>query len=227
MRRLLTWSFTEDASDTIIIMSKLAGPNVVARLRYLEEAAQLLLVSAPTTSTLLGAARIKLTSKYDMPLVQRDGARICNSCGNILILGWSSKKARLSKHESKKRSLEQPIRPTRNTSQSSMAYDCSCCGSISYHKKSERVSRPINKTVQVAITPMQPTSAVQTSLDKPSSMQQSAPCAAVNRVDSASATSRKRVRGRKQEGLQAMLAKSKVQAAPSTGLDFMDFMKTV
>ncbi|KAF2018978.1 hypothetical protein BU24DRAFT_405701 [Aaosphaeria arxii CBS 175.79] len=195
-----------------------------SRLEYLDKAAHLLAISAPTISATLGTARDSLLGEQDVDLdmpskdwraLRRD---MCGACGSIMIPGWSCQVA----HEVQLKSVKQgPKRRRHHTTERKdidVVYTCLRCERKTTQPLERRTQRHMKKrssqgpkTASIAL----PTREVAKD-DRPSKPN----------PKTASSGSKQRAKARK-GGLQAMLAQSKAQTSKQggLGLDLMDFMQ--
>jgi len=208
-----------------------------AQQRFLIEASERLLATAPTISSRLGAEHIRVNDgarhQYDTPT--------CLACGIILIPGWSCRKVSkgMSNHD---------------TTLSPRFYECDKCGTRTIIRPSRKTSIK-NQRMRPSLSTIHPKSQQSTpdSISTPSQTQEltairsrapaeeiahePTPSSVVEPAISSPAAqppntaSKKRARARKQGGLQALLAQRKTegtaQAGSVGGLDLMDFMKSV
>jgi RNase P subunit RPR2 len=177
-----------------------------ARLRYLNESAQLLATTAPTTSRFLMSRfnSLILESGIDRPEAQKRGA--CGACGTITIPGWEST---IQLYRQQIRKEKRKILKAAKTKV--VVYTCEACGRKTCHS--------LDKPHMPRHTP---------GLSKSIATGPYATPRAVSTISSSPSSSRKRAKTRKQGGLEALLAKQKpfdTRGSGGFGLDLMDFMK--
>ncbi|KZM21797.1 hypothetical protein ST47_g7123 [Ascochyta rabiei] len=181
------------------------------RSNFLREAAHLLAVSAPTTSSFLGTAQDRLIEDAEIELPQRelDALRrgFCGACGNPMIPGWSCRVA----HQSEAKRVRKEKKPSKDLTQSAkhVVYTCLRCERQTVQSLQARPAKHVRKAAtQKASQPL------------PEPKQQAKE---VNKVaKSVNASSKDRKKARK-GGLAAMLEKSKSQSSSQGGFDLMDF----
>lgn len=98
------------------------------RIRYLENASELLLVASPVVSAHLQAER-NYTSAEQNP-GPSSSTQSCNACGNTLVLGWSCKKVRESPKPQPRRGVTGTTRDHPQTEK----LCCSACGAVTVTK---------------------------------------------------------------------------------------------
>lgn len=193
-----------------------------ARLRFLNEAADVLIASSPATSALLGVQHDCLERNSGRPRHARDKTN-CNACGAVLIPSWSCKRTKdlpkdgltTRSRKSNAAALSRSHAPT---------FKCFTCGS--------RSCSTATRTSTSQCPPTDKTSREKTGLtqDAPAIGKTSLTTVATpspngtEKLATSTDPARKRTRARKTGGLQALLLKSKV-APPASGLDLMDFLK--
>ncbi|PSN73248.1 hypothetical protein BS50DRAFT_568829 [Corynespora cassiicola Philippines] len=182
-----------------------------AQLSFLQEAAHLLALSAPTTSAALGAARDALldtqegelkASRSQLEAMRRE---FCGACGHLLVPGWS---CRVSYETSKSLPSKKDVASTPSRPEKNAVHTCLRCDRRNVFPLASRSAKHI-KGRKVKVEP-------------PPQMEDNASKV----VKSVNASSKQRKKARK-GGLQAMLDKNKMQtsAQGGLGLDLMDFMQ--
>jgi RNase P subunit RPR2 len=177
-----------------------------ARLRYLNESAQLIATTAPTTSRILMSRRNSLIFESGRDRSEAQKRDACGACGTITIPGW----------ESTVQLPRQQIRKGKNKiSQAAktkvVVYTCEACG---------------RKTCYSLDKPQMPKHTLGSS--KSNITESSSTPKAVSTIPSSTSSSRKRTKSRKQGSLEALLERQKpsdTRTSGGFGLDLMDFMK--
>ena len=110
-----------------------------ARLRYLDTASNLLLVSSPALSAYLQAERNSTFDDGDNETPAPISHRSCNACGTILIPGWSCKGPRDARTSRNSRLKTSPKESRRQ----SKRFCCSTCGAVTtLEVDSQRQTKP-------------------------------------------------------------------------------------
>jgi len=196
-----------------------------ARMRFLDQAADALAVTAPTVSSYIRASKRKADPSQDLETERHED--VCNACGQALLIGWSCEQVR---------SAEQ--RQTRQQRISGKAITikcvkCSACGteSMIHEKKKPKVTKsakPLQPTKASASLSARKKNDTQAPLPDPDPVPMQAPTPKKKTPEppQAKPAARRKARG-KNASLQALLANKKPDAPKSSGygLDFMDFMK--
>ncbi|EKG19462.1 RNAse P Rpr2/Rpp21 subunit [Macrophomina phaseolina MS6] len=207
--------------------------EISARLKYLDEAAHLLALASPETSSFLESQYSYLLAENDLAGPPSRKKDVCNACGTILVPGISC---------TVKQEAVAPAKPTRkggkvetpkvSKSSKMKIYSCSRCSSktrLPIASNKARMNTPKSMKVSVAATSMaagagsaRPTGSksVPASNAAPPADAPATPAPAAS-----NASSKKRAKARK-GGLQALLANSKKDTSSSKGfgLDLMDLM---
>ncbi|KAG9239190.1 hypothetical protein BJ875DRAFT_244957 [Amylocarpus encephaloides] len=186
----------------------MASQDISARLRYLNDSAHLLAVTAPSTSKHIMSSYNSLLSDNHLDSTEEHKREVCGACGAIMALGWEA----IEEFKDPRRKRER----NNVTSTKTLTYRCLCCKRRSNHtvtscprhkpkKLSPSFSRPIIATT---------TTTTETMHNLPSK-------------EASSTNGKKRSKSKKQSGLQALLAKQKASQNVSSGfgLDLLDFMK--
>jgi ribonuclease MRP protein subunit SNM1 len=194
------------------------SPTTTAKLKHLNDSAHFLAFSAPSTAAFM-------QSRYDR-IVDEEGAvvsdsrrrEVCSACGFNML--WSPTylpvKLEMESKKLKRSNRDVSSRPdgTKKT-----VLSCRMCHSKTEHelpvaKRARRASKL--RKIHLTTESNKPSDVLaQNKINKPSS-------------DSHANAPKKRAKGRKQNSLSAMLAKSKAEAASQRtgfGLDLMDLMK--
>ncbi|KAM0712754.1 hypothetical protein Q7P35_000201 [Cladosporium inversicolor] len=200
--------------------------DVGARLRFLEQASETLAVSAPTVSSFTRASKKEVAVSHDVetPI----SGNVCNTCGRLLLVGWSCEVVRSGKH---RQTRQQRISGKTLTTK---CVQCSACGTentIKHHKRQNKDTLKSPKQItevkpETAVPANQHTPAItteQTPVPSPSPLPSKEP---TPEVAQAKPAARRKARG-KNASLHALLAAKKPEAPKPSGygLDFMDFMK--
>lgn len=203
----------------------MASPAISARLKYLNDSAHLLAMSAPATSAYLMSRCHRLMFDNDLDQTSAQKRHVCGACGNIMILGWTSTiqleavRARKGKHNA-----TCTLRRPSNEKVKTIVYTCELCN----RQTRQSINTTIPKASQTQnIIPRPKASQIATPVKVLSS--DTYPATRTPGSASANASSRKRAKIRKQSGLQALLAKNKELdtrgSAGGFGLDLLDLMK--
>jgi RNase P subunit RPR2 len=184
----------------------MASRELSARLRYLNESAQLLATTAPTTSRFLMSRHNSLIFESGRDRSEAQKRDACGACGTIMIPGWESTIQLPRKQIRKgKNKILQAVKTK------VAVYICEACGrETSYSLDNPQISRHTPGPSKSNIT------------------QSSATPKAVSAILSSTSSSRKRAKSRKQGSLEALLARQKPSDSRSSGgfgFDLMDFMK--
>lgn len=210
---------TPITSSLSLQMSTLASiwQHIMAdrRARFLQDASRALLVHSPAVSARLGLQSI-------LHHEQQSGAKEltttpCQSCGSQLIPSWSC--TRISK------SNIVPVK-RRALSDGTIVYRCNKCGCLSSRKRSPRASRVHQRSHRPCPFDQAPSTQPPSSSMPYSSQTMKLSTSATAEVASTASNPRKRQKSRKNGGLSALVAQSKSQTGTS-GLDLMDFIKSV
>lgn len=198
-----------------------------SRIKFLASSAQMFLQVAPATSAHLMLECGNVAASNNMIIKLPDLERVCNSCGTILISGWTSKTSVVNRSRSKRSRL----RPRSaslgilNAKNKIIATQCLACHRftssqlehVARHasvRKKDTMSQAAHLMTAASTPPVTGSSsdAVQDPRQKPLP---------------ANTASRKRAKARRQVGLQAMLQKASSAGTEvsSPALGLMDFMK--
>jgi hypothetical protein len=189
-----------------------------ARLRYLDDSSHLLAYSAPSTAAFLQSRLNRLADEENAGLPDARGREICGACGFNML--WSSIYPPVHpKIENKKRQKASDDGPSKSKETKRTVLLCRVCHSKTEYQLS--VAKKARGASKLRRTNLPPTT-------KMPSFDQKVDNASKPSSDAPIHTPRKRAKGRKQNSLSAMLAKSKAEAASQKagfGLDLMDLMK--
>jgi RNase P subunit RPR2 len=182
----------------------MASTTMKARLKHLDHASHLLHASSPSTSAFLQAQYNKVAHENDVAVPEERKRKVCVSCGAILIPGITSRTSTVKKN------------PKRINSVGKKAFiECQKCNAR------------IEYTVEPA-TPKKMKASRKDSLAPKALANVSSDLHSVGK-QLLENTSKKRKRPRKSNSLQALLARSKAEAADSTNtgftLDLKDLLK--
>ena len=198
--------------------TKMASPELSARLRYLNGSAHLLVANAPATSRYLMSSCNALMFQHSIEPSESQRRKICGACGTIMILGSEgSLRVESERHKRKRSGQNTPLPGSKSGANKAMVYKCGSCG---------RVTRfPLPKTTPRSRLRSQPLG-LSTGANITSASQTEASSTPITPL-STNASSKKRAKARKQSGLEAILAKKKASEANGSGfgLNLMDFMK--
>lgn len=196
-----------------------------ATQKFYTQASDLLLAQSPAISSLLGAKFIQGQAVISGRSTQSQ-SRLCQSCGTVLIPGRSCRRqhnesSRVQGSHSTRR------RPTIRSHRQRDVYRCDKCDCRNVSSLPKIATQPVSKQIK---KPQQQDEHVLQKAEHPGKPQRSpAEAATIPKSSSkgqeppATSAPKKRSRGRKQEGLQAMLSKAK-QEPSNPGLSLMDFM---
>lgn len=202
----------------------MANAAAALRLKYLHEAAFTMSLRAPTTSAALGAQYNSTLFHSGFQLSRFRKHELCGACGIVLVpgstCGITITRRRARTIDRKIRGRESDAANTlkqRNSVTKTVVFTCQQC-----KRQTRHALRPAVKGSSIAVSsslPSTSTAAVDTTFNMLATS--SIPTTAREVV------SKKRPKGRKQSGLQAMLARSKVGTpAPVRALNLTDFIKT-
>ncbi|KAF2401159.1 hypothetical protein EJ06DRAFT_379790 [Trichodelitschia bisporula] len=199
----------------------MASQVVSARLKYLSDSACLLAAASPTTAAHLQVCYNRVLEDNDMPLLDARKRSVCSACGFPFHRRRSKVRARPARKSKEARSTSQ----SRSDSEAKTTYECSVCSSRTYVLYSPAARQLMADKPQQPVSVNQCASQQVTSIpgsDSSVQSKQSDPIAT-----SASTSSKKRARSRKQTSLQAMLTKSRSEANSQAGfgMDLLDLMK--
>lgn len=209
--------------------TKMANTDTVkAQLKFLRDSSYLMSTASPATSAFLGSQLDKLFHKpgpavYESEKTQAARRReMCGYCGNILIPGWSYEvRHQKTRPTELKKGVTKESKVTENK-QRQLVYRCNRCYCETVERVFHNDPKPAfkkQKAVQKAIVTEKP----QPSISLPPKA-----TPAPFPQPSSNSSSKKRQKARK-GGLQALVAKSKAEAAAPAGgfgLDLMDLMKS-
>jgi hypothetical protein len=192
-------------------------------MRFLDQAADALAVTAPTVSSYIRSTKRNAASSQDG---ETEGLEnVCNACGQTLLIGWSCEPVRSAKHRQTRR---QRICGNDTTTK---CVKCSTCGteSMVHQKKKPKITKsahPSQATEASARLPARKKPSAPLPDPDPVPVQVPTPKEKTPEPPQAKPAARRKARG-KNASLQALLANKKPEAPKSSGygLDFMDFMK--
>lgn len=194
-----------------------------ARMRFLDQAADALGVTAPTVSSYIRSTKRKETPSQDVEAERLEN--ICSACGRTLLIGWSCEPVRSAEH---RQTRQQRISGNDITTK---CVKCSACGteSIIHQKKKPKIIKSTHHSQAEGASvglPARKKNDTSTPLPDPVQTQVPAPKEKTPEPPQVKPATRRKARG-KNASLQALLANKKPEAPKSSGygLDFMDFMK--
>lgn len=201
----------------IVHYSLMASTHLSARMRYLQNSAQMLLSASPETSAFLMSQVNQLKFDHEILPSQTQRPSACGACGSIMIPGQTCSfekeacKSGRRRAKSKRPIIDDGVEKS-TISTTSIVYKCNHCGRKTRHRF------PVSSTTALRKGSRQ--------VLKSSSSLPATASAAVEKQTTTS--SKKRARARKQGGLQALLAAKKENGASGSGfgLDLMDLMKS-
>jgi RNase P subunit RPR2 len=193
-------------------------PATNARLRYLNDSAHLLAYSAPSTAAFFQSRYNQLVDREDVAVPDARRREICAACGFNML--WSSMYPPVHPEvQNKKRQKPNGAAPSKSNETKGTLLSCRMCHSkTEYQLPVAKRTRGASKLRRADLSPLAKTPSLHQELDSTSK----------SSLDTRTHTPRKRAKGRKQNSLSAMLAKSKAEAASQKsgfGLDLMDLMK--
>ncbi|OMP88319.1 hypothetical protein BK809_0003076 [Diplodia seriata] len=204
--------------------------DLSARLKYLHEAAHVMALASPETSSFLESQYSHLLAENDLIPPESRKREVCGACGTILIPGISCTvtQEQVPPRKSKKKgSKVQKLGQSEAGKGCKMKiYSCLRCSSkarLQIPSKKARMGTRKPARSPSGESPAPTTAAItQTPAAEPD-----APATAPANPAPANANSKKRAKARK-GGLQALLANSKKETNPSKGfgLDLMDLMRS-
>jgi ribonuclease MRP protein subunit SNM1 len=191
-------------------------PATAARLRYLNDSAHLLAYSAPSTAAFLQSRYNKVLEDEGESVPDARNREICGACGFNMLWNPIYLPAKLEPESKKQKKRQQKAHDATDEVKKRVLL-CRMC-----HSKTQ-FNLPIARRTRRA---------AKFNISLPAAAPSTPAAAILNPPGKASSerggSTRKRAKGRKQQSLQAMLAKSKAEAAamqPGFGLDLMDLMK--
>lgn len=210
--------------------------DLSARLKYLHEAAHVMALASPETSSFLESQYSHLLAENDLLPPESRKREVCGACGTILIPGISctvtQEQIPPSKPKKKGSKVRKPGPSEANRCCKMKIYSCLRCSSkarlqIPSSKARMGIRKPTKASAAETPTPTPtPTTAALSSAESGAT---TAPVTAPANLApaAANASSKKRAKARK-GGLQALLASSKKETKPSTGfgLGLMDLMRS-
>lgn len=202
----------------------MVSTDVEARLRFLEQASEVLAVSAPTVSSSIRASKTEIAVSHGAETFS--SGNVCSACGRLLLVGWSCEIVRSGKYRQTRQQR------TSGKTSTTKCVQCSACGTenmVQHHKRRKtgpsRLPKRVKETHSETTVPaVQPTQAIlpeKTPVSSPLPSKNTTP-----EVAQAKPAVRRKARD-KNASLQALLAAKKPEAPKPSGygLDFMDFMK--
>ena len=179
--------------------------SVKARLKHLDHASHLLYASSPSTSAFLQAQYNKVADDNDAAVPEERKRKICASCGSILIPGITARTSTVKKCPKRLNSVG-------NLKQETAFIECRKCNARTEYTVEPAVPKKTKAARKDSLAP-------KARANISSGLQSTAKQLAIQ----------KRSRPRKSNNLQALLARSKAEAAGSTNtgftLDLKDLLK--
>lgn len=194
----------------------MTDPELMARLRYLNESAHFLATSAPATSRYMMSQCNSLMFDHEIEQPDSHKRKSCGACGAIMLLGWEGK-LEIKTQSSKKKRGRKKIAGS-FSKEKAMQHTCGSCNKITKHRLG----------VPPAGLRLKKGAVLDGAVPKNASLlAQSMGTADTKGTSSTNASSKKRARNRKLGGFGALLAKQKASESSSSGfgLDLMDMMK--
>lgn len=201
----------------------MVSPGLTARLRYLNDSAHLLAATAPATSKYLMSKCNSLMFDNDIEQPESHKEKACGACGTIMILGWGGKLE--IDFQSARRRKSTPLKSATDRARA-MVYKCESCG----RKTRITISPsplPRHKSISLSHTKHSSGTAGASNTSSLSGNPTVQEAKSNNpSTPSASSSSKKRTKARKQGGLEAILARQKAtDSRGPSGFDLLDFMK--
>lgn len=231
---------SETTSPLRIAMERSAAETreLSTRLKYLDEAAHVLALASPETSSFLESQYSYLVAENDLTPPDSRKKDVCGACGTILIPGLSctiTQETNLPLGPKKKGSnVEKRTASKDNIPKKMKIYSCSRCSSktrlpIQSTKARMNAPKPAKASTAASSTTTVAASAQPTEAKSSAATNAAVPVSAPPNPApaAANASSKKRAKARK-GGLQALLANSKKDTGSSKGfgLDLMDLMRS-
>lgn len=184
-----------------------------ARLKFLDEAADLLAFTSPTAAAQLRSTQLESFQGDVAKASKIRKHQICGGCGELLAPGWNCSV------KSKKRTRQDRLTQAKDTKP--MTLQCARCNSITKTEKARRLRiRPVQQQAVVQPPAKSENPSGVRKEDRPA-QSSSTPSASTNE-----GSIKKRNRNKK-TSLQSLLADRKAAEPKQTlGLGLMDFMKT-
>lgn len=193
-----------------------------AKLRFLEQASEVLAVSSPPVSSFLRATKRDVAASQEIESTGLDN--ICNGCSQALLVGWSCEPVR-----------SKESRPTRQqrvsgASTATKSVNCLSCGTLNTIQHRKRIKTIEQQPTRIEIAKPAVVPPARKEEQKPTTAPDPAPAPPSKEqtpeTTQAKPAARRKARG-KHASLQALVANKKPEAPKNSGfgLDFMDFMK--
>ena len=181
------------------------------RIKYLEKAAECLMVSSPAISAHIRAERNATLYNGEVDnSISLDSLQSCNACGAILIDGWSCKRV---KTLTKYMAAVPPTRQRRSQLQTKKL-SCSTCGAVTV----TQAGKPSKRTLRYSATHEK---------TLPKAIENDGPSATLQPKQTEFKTAHRRARNKK-SSLKSMLTEQKNDMSKTSGalgLDLMDLMQ--
>lgn len=195
-----------------------------ARLDFLTSAAQALYSDSPSTSSYLLASHNQLLNEQGKTLTASHEREICPACGTLRSPGWTSNVSTQTKKSNTGIALRKKgvVGPPR----SGVVYKCSRCHRYVTQSLQKPPALRIQSNKAPSSSSIVPVSATPSATPQP---QPKVAEMANAKKPSDNASSKKRAKARKNQGLLATLAASKQQPrsqTPSNSLDLLDFLQS-
>ncbi|TQS36872.1 hypothetical protein Golomagni_02669 [Golovinomyces magnicellulatus] len=187
--------------------------DMSARIRFLNDSAHLLAVSAPETSRFLMLKRNALALDNNIDPVETNMSKTCSACGTLIIIGWQGT-AYIESRGTGKKMRDSRQRANKRERSRTLVYECNTC-----HRKSRNDLKSSLMTRQkLKSSRCKPIH----SIKKPSNHEQEknphvalAPPSGIRKAN----------KKRKNNTLEALIAKKKSSQTSSVDFDLMDFLK--
>ena len=188
----------------------MAGAAADPRSKFLETSARHYFLSAPVTSAYLMSQRVIEAAESNSPKHRGRLDTNCGACSAILVPGQTSRKEIMNKTGSK---VRRSGKKNSNTENKFVRTTCLIC----HRFKDEPLCKPLGSGSNIL------------QVTEPQGISHTAKSAstATRPTTSGASSSKQRAKARKQNGLQAMLDRSKISTSSPSGfgLDLMDLMK--
>lgn len=204
--------------NVLKIIPIMADTAAEAKLRFLHAAGHLYSATAPATSAQLMLQRHLEMAGNAEPRGNDGSSSSCKACGTVLIPGWTSQTSRVDKRAANPKPGSKKHTRAKPSPIADKYVRVKCLACHRFEDTPLQKSKPSSNSETAKATSQATSSSdAKLQLDPESSP-----------LDNSSKASKRRERARKHKsGLQAMLEKSKLPTAPSSGfgLDLLDFMK--
>jgi RNase P subunit RPR2 len=202
-------------------------PQLQARLKYLNDSAHLLTTMSNNSSSYIMSQANALMFVHELEPPASHQRKVCNSCGNIMVLGRTAEltlqSAKITKFQGRKHCGAKPGKNTTTpvSKPKEIVYNCLPCGRETRYKID---SLPPLARRRLGVKALITRSAANIVANQALNSTQVGP-KSESPATSANASAKQRKKARKQGGLQALLAKNREDKKEGFGLDLLDLMK--